>query len=210
MMRTAYQATVPTYAVSYDVLGDQEAFVLKYTWELSVYFSFYVFPFINDLLTNPQFIPGYLARFARLGRLNASLQRLLSGFAQWKFQQAARERAPVFHDFTSIDTLKRAEQTFYEVGRRPDEALRVLDRQLENLEELARFIGAHVCGAVVGDPGAVTNATLVESLTPGSIRFDPLEMRATHAAAAGDRGRYRWTFDTEAMAPFRAESAAVV
>src|SRR6185436_1492104 len=39
LMRTLYQATVPTYAVSYNVLGDQEAFILKYTWELSVYFS---------------------------------------------------------------------------------------------------------------------------------------------------------------------------
>jgi len=27
---------VPSYAVSYDALGDQEAFSLKYTWELTV------------------------------------------------------------------------------------------------------------------------------------------------------------------------------
>ncbi|HUS09014.1 MAG TPA: tryptophan 7-halogenase, partial [Pyrinomonadaceae bacterium] len=89
LVRSMYQAYVPSYAISYDVLGDQEAFVLKYTWELSVYFAIYVFPFINDLLTDRRFIPGYLARFARLGRLNASLQRLLSGFAQWKFRQPA-------------------------------------------------------------------------------------------------------------------------
>ncbi len=30
LMRTFYQGTVPSYAVSYDALGDQEAFTLKY------------------------------------------------------------------------------------------------------------------------------------------------------------------------------------
>ena len=51
LMRAIYQAYVPTYAISYDALGDQEAFSLKYTWELSIYFGFFVFPFINDFLT---------------------------------------------------------------------------------------------------------------------------------------------------------------
>src|SRR5204863_4679460 len=130
LMRAAYHATVPTYAVSYNVLGDQEAFVLKYTWELSVYFSFYVFPFINDLLTDARFVPGYLARFARLGRLNAALQQLLCDFADWKMQRRPERADPILHDFMSIDTLKRAEQTFYCVGVGPAEALRILDDRL--------------------------------------------------------------------------------
>ena len=201
-MRAAYQATVPTYAVSYNVLGDQEAFILKYTWELSIYFSFYVFPFINDLLTDPRFVPGYLARFARLGRLNAALQQLLCEFAAWKMQQAPKCAEPVLHDFTSIDTLKRAEQTFYWVGVGPAEALRVLDDQLVHLEELARFIAAHVCGTVAGDPGAVANASFVESLVPGALRFDPARMRAIYAGTAGAASRYRWTIDVDAMAAF--------
>src|SRR5204863_6919658 len=129
LMRTAYQATVPTYAVSYDVLGDQEAFVLKYTWELSVYFAFYVFPFVNDLLTDRQFIPGYLARFARLGRLNAALQQTLSHFADWKLRQPVKPAKPVFFDFTRFATLVRAEQTFYNTGYDAERALRVLDEQ---------------------------------------------------------------------------------
>src|SRR5262249_32315677 len=52
LMRAFYQGTVPSYAVSYDALGDQEVFTLKYVWELTVYFPFYVFPFINDLFTD--------------------------------------------------------------------------------------------------------------------------------------------------------------
>lgn len=202
LMRVAYQATVPTYAVSYNVLGDQEAFILKYTWELSVYFAFYVFPFINDLLTNPRFIPGYLARFARLGAINASLQQLLSDFARWKLGRSRGFEKPVFHDFTRIETLRRAEQTFYMVGLGPEEALRVLDDQLDNLQELAKFIGAHVCGAVVGDPRAVTNGTFVGSLVPQALRFDPAAMHALYAGSASSFVRHRWTFDADAMAAF--------
>lgn len=202
LMRAAYQATVPTYAVSYNVLGDQEAFVLKYTWELSVYFSFYVFPFINDLLTDSRFITGYLARFARLGRLNESLQQLLSDFAQWKLQRGLRPATPVFHDFTSIETLRRAEQTFYKVGLGADEALRVLDDQLKNLQELARFIGAHVHGAVLGDPRAVTNGAFVDSIVPEALRFNPALMQAAYAGTAGRASRHNWTFNPHAMAAF--------
>jgi flavin-dependent dehydrogenase len=202
LMRAAYQATVPTYAVSYNVLGDQEAFVLKYTWELSVYFSFYVFPFINDLLTDSQFVAGYLARFARLGRLNESLQQLLSDFAQWKAHRGLRPAAPVFHDFTSIETLRRAEQTFYHVGLGAGEALRVLDDQLQNLRELARFIGAHVHGAVLGDPRVVTNGAFVDSIVPETLRFNPALMQAAYAGSAGRASRHHWTFNPQAMAAF--------
>ncbi len=208
LMRAAYQATVPTYAVSYNVLGDQEAFVLKYTWELSVYFSFYVFPFINDLLTNSRFIPGYLARFARLGRVNSSLQQLLSDFAQWKLRQARRASEPIFHDFTRIDTLRRAEQTFYHVGVGAEEALRVLDDQLEYLDELARFIGAHVYGTVLGDPRVVANGAFVQSLTPQALRFDPLAMRAAYSGCARSASPYPWTFEADAMAAFHTVPAA--
>lgn len=203
LMRAAYQATVPTYAVSYNVLGDQEAFVLKYTWELSVYFSFYVFPFINDLLTDPRFVPGYLARFARLGRLNAALQQLLCEFAAWKLPRPrACQAAPIFHDFTSIDTLKHAERTFYGVGVGPGEALRILDVQLGHLQELARFIAAHVSAVVGGDPRAVTRAAFVDGITPERVRFDPAIMRAACSGAAGGGGRHRWSFDSEVMVPF--------
>lgn len=203
LMRAAYQATVPTYAISYNVLGDQEAFVLKYAWELSVYFAFYVFPFINDLLTSSRFIPGYLARFARLGRLNASLQQLLSGFADWKLQQPKHAIAPIFFDFTRFETLRQAEQMFYRVGCGPEEALRALDEQLANLRELALFIRAHVHAAVTGDARAMTNAALLEMLQPDALQFDADLVRARWAGLASRSARFAWpTIDADAMMPF--------
>lgn len=211
LMRAAYQATVPTYAVSYNVLGDQEAFVLKYTWELSVYFSFYVFPFINDLLTDSRFVPGYLSRFTRLGRLNSAIQQLLCDFATWKRQhETVQPRTPVFHDFTAIDTLKRAEQTFYCVGVGPAEALRLLDDRLEHLQELAQFIAAHVYGTVAGNPGAVSNRAFVDAIVPERARFDPAMIRATYTGVAGGRERRRWSFDAGVMAPFHERACAAV
>jgi len=76
LMKSCYGAYVPSFSVSYDVLGDQEAMTLKYTWELTVYFAFYVFPFINDLFTEAKFIPLYFSKFAHLGLVNSNLQPL--------------------------------------------------------------------------------------------------------------------------------------
>src|SRR5207245_9509978 len=55
MMRGFYEGYVPGFATSYNALGDQEAFSLKYTWELTIYFAFYVFPFINGLFADLSF-----------------------------------------------------------------------------------------------------------------------------------------------------------
>ena len=68
LMRVVYEAYLPSYAVSYDALGDQEVFNLKYAWELAIYFGFYVFPFINDFFTDLTFIPIFFRKFALLGR----------------------------------------------------------------------------------------------------------------------------------------------
>src|SRR5262249_26249519 len=84
LMRAAYEAYVPSYASSYDVLGDQEAMTLKYTWELAIYFSFYVFPFINDLFTDERFIAAFFSRFGRLGPLNKNLQRFINAYYHCK------------------------------------------------------------------------------------------------------------------------------
>src|SRR5262249_26075892 len=37
LMWAFYEAYVPSYAVSYDVLGDQECYTMKYGWELTIY-----------------------------------------------------------------------------------------------------------------------------------------------------------------------------
>ena len=54
--RAVYAAYLPSFPIGYDCLGDQEVHSLKYVWELTIYFAFYVFPFINDLFTDRRFL----------------------------------------------------------------------------------------------------------------------------------------------------------
>ena len=70
LMRAVFEAYIPSYR-TYQLLGDREAFALKYVWELAIYFSFYVFPFLNDLLTERRFAVSFLKQFSRLGPMNA-------------------------------------------------------------------------------------------------------------------------------------------
>ncbi len=202
LMESMYSSLLPTYARSYDVLGDQEAFVLKYTWELSVYFSFFVFPFINDLSTDVEFVPAFLSRFSRLGEMNAQVQQFLSDFYQWKKVHGRRPNGPVFHDFTQLETLKRAEQTFYQVGVTGDEARLVLDDQLVSLRELAKFIVAHIYSVVLGDKWVRTNGAFVESIDLKQLKFDPAVMHDDYEPHLGSGQKYDWKLDPNALQAF--------
>src|SRR5262245_38135030 len=66
--KAAYAAYLPSFELGYDCFGDQEAHSLRYVWELTIYFGFYVFPFINDLFTDRRFLIAYLRTFTKLGR----------------------------------------------------------------------------------------------------------------------------------------------
>ncbi len=207
MMKALYEAYVPSYAVSYDTLGDQEVFTLKYVWELTIYFAFYVFPFINDLIANRRFILPFLSKFARLGPINRNMQSYLSAYYQWKKQQAhtaSTERR--FFDFISVPPLKTAEGSFYKVGVSPDEAFDVLDMQLTNLKELARFIVAHISSMVLQDESVLANRAFVESIDLRNFRFDPEELRARYAEFAGATEHYMWSFDSKVLNLFRMDS----
>jgi hypothetical protein len=195
VMRSIYESLLPTYAISYDVLGDQEAFVLKYTWELSVYFSFFVFPFINDLATHRLFALSYLGKFARLGTTNTHLQTFLSAYYQWKKAQHQPPPAPRFHDFTALGALRTAESTFYRVGVSVTEARDILDEQLANLTELARYIVAYVSSVVLADERVLTNRAFVEGLDVQNFRFDPGAMYDRYVQCAGVTEPYAWSFD---------------
>jgi len=199
MMSAYYESLIPTFATSYDALGDQETFVLKYTWELSVYFAFFVFPFINDLITDRRFAAAFLNRFSRLGQINRNLQTYFSAYYQWKKTHDNSPAGPRFHDFTSLEPLRTAESTFYQVGLSFEEARDVLDQQLENLEELARFSAAYVDAAVLGDVDALYNRSHVENIDLGSLVFDPAKLQQTHAARATDQERYCWSFDPSVL-----------
>jgi flavin-dependent dehydrogenase len=185
LMRAQYDAYVPSYAVSYEVLGDQDAMTLKYTWELAVYFSMYVFPFINDLLRDERFVATYLRVMARLGRINARLQEFFTAYYRWKVQRKAGGAEPAFRDFAESPNLQAAERTFYRVGISLDEARAVLTDQLANLEDLAQRIAAHVAAVVTGDDGMADDPEVIARIDPGSIRFGHDTFRAwSHSDAA--------------------------
>ncbi len=207
LARGVYEAYIPSYALSYETLGDQECFSLRYAWELTVYFAFYVFPFINDLLTDRAFLPGFLRRFGRLGPINHGIHHLLTAFYRWKKENvslAAPE--PVFFDFTEVGALKAAERTFYQVGIGAEAARKVLDEQLENLQELARWTAAHVTAAVLDDPRALTNAAFIRGIDVDSLGFDPEAMAERLATACRESSEtYSWSFETPCMTRFRTE-----
>lgn len=207
LARAIYEAYVPSFAVSYCTLGDQECFTLRYVWELTVYFAFYVFPFINDFLTNQAFLPGFLRRFGQLGPVNQGMHRVLAAYYRWKKENVVLESPePVFFDFTEVGALAAAELTFYKVGVNVEEAKRVLDDQLENLRDLARWTLAHIAASVLDDPRAVTNAAFIRGIDVNDLQFDPEAMAARLEEACRETSEtYTWRFDVPCMARFRTE-----
>lgn len=203
LMRALYEGFVPGFDLSYNALADAEAFSLKYTWELAVYFAFYVFPFINDLFTDAQFVPSFLRRFGKLGSVNHGLQVLLRDFTRWRLDRGEALRQPAFWDFTNLPQLQSAENTFYQVGLDAREARGVLDRQLASLLELARWTAAWVASRVLDDPRALTDRAFVEGLDLDALRFEPDAWRAALERVADSRGDYPWSFDPHVMAPLR-------
>lgn len=208
LMEGFYEAYVPTYAVSYDALGDQEAFTMKYSWELAIYFSFYTFPFINDLFTDRRFIAGFLRRFLQLGPINKNLQSFISAYYQWKKVEREPLREPVFNDFMDVASLATAEKAFYSVGVSVEEAHRILDFQLANLKEMARFILTHISSVVLSDERVLTNRAFIESIDLSNYEFDPDEIRERYARCVGSTKRYEWSFDPRVLGRFVTEARA--
>jgi hypothetical protein len=201
-MRAVYAAYLPSYATSYNALGDPEAFSLKYTWELTIYFAFYVFPFINHLFTDRRFLVSWLKAFSRLGPMNAGMQKLISGYYLWRKRHAALPPEPVYFDFSDLGPLATARKTFFEVGVTVEEARRVLTEQLDNVEELARFVAARIASVVLGDPELIHDRAFVEAIDPAALVFEPDEWRRRREAAAGSKGRWEWRFDASVMDVF--------
>jgi flavin-dependent dehydrogenase len=208
LMKVFYEAYVPSYAVSYDALGDQEAFSLKYSWELAIYFSFYVFPFINDLFTNARFIHCFFRKFAQLGAINRNLQGFLSAFYWWKKSQGLQGEKVLF-DFREHAPLDRAAQAFYDVGVSVEEAEELLDGHLKSLKEFARFIYAYVASVVIDDPSALVDSGFVRAIPLKEFRFDPAGMRAFYETHRSGDSNHRWNLNPWAMESFRTARKAV-
>jgi hypothetical protein len=207
MARAVYEAYVPSFSVSYCTLGDQECFSLRYVWELTIYFAFYVFPFINDLHVDRTFLPGFLRRFGQLGPINHGIHRILASYYRWKKENVILETPePVFFEFMEVGALASAELTFYRVGVNLDEAREVLDEQLENLRDLARWTFVVVAAAVLDDNRAVTNAAFIRGIEIDSLQFDPAAMAERLEAACRESSEeYMWRFAVPCMKRFRTE-----
>ena len=201
--RAVYGAYVPSYAISYDCLGDQEAYSLKYTWELTIYFAYYVFPFINDLFTDRRFLVSFLVNFGKLGRVNLALQGFMNAYYHWKKANREPHTAPIFYDFYESGGLGPAERTFYKVGISVDEARAVLEDQLANARLLARYTAAHIYAMVLDEPALVWNRPFVEQLDLERLSFDPERMRAEYSPHAGSTDRYPWPAGWNPEAAFR-------
>jgi 2-polyprenyl-6-methoxyphenol hydroxylase-like FAD-dependent oxidoreductase len=177
LMWALYEAYVPSYAVGYEILGDQECFAMKYAWELTIYFTFYVFPFINGLFTQTPFVVPYLDLFARLGVWNHNIQEFLCGYYQWRKNQPAESSCPVFFDFTGFEPLKRSEELFYEVGATPCQAISLLKKHMANIERLGRFIAIYIYSVVTHDESLLSCKQLIETLRIDKLSFDPERIR---------------------------------
>jgi len=177
LMWGLYEAYVPSYAVSYEVLGDQECFAMKYGWELTIYFAFYVFPFINQLFTDTTFVVTYLDLFARLGTLNNSMQAFITAYYRWKKTQPEQAQEPTLFDFTGLEPLKKSEELFYKVGLSARECIKTLRHSLTNVENLARFFAVYIYSVVLNDDALLGNKQLIESLDIANLSFDPDAMR---------------------------------
>ena len=205
IMRIVYESYIPSYSVSYNCLGDQECFTLKYTWELAVYFGFYVVPVINNLLTDTKFMPFHLRKYGLLGPINKNLQMLLGAFFDWKKANGRLgNEKPTLVDFYQMYPLRDSEKLFYEVGLSQEEAEMVFEKHIDRLKEFARWIIAHVHAAVLDDPGVLRNASFVRSLKLRETVFDPEKMRAAYAPHAACVETYEWTLDPFALETFLA------
>jgi 2-polyprenyl-6-methoxyphenol hydroxylase-like FAD-dependent oxidoreductase len=208
LARAVYEAYVPSYAISQDLLGDQECFSLRYCWELAIYFSYFVFPMINDLFTARAFVPGFLQRFSRLGPMNRGMQEFLMGYYGWKKENLrGLAREPLFFDFYEIFALKSAETCFYKVGVTHDEARAILDENLAHLDELARWVYAYVAATVLGDERALTHPDFVGAIDTEKLVFDPKQMAERLAACGDTTETWQWGFEPPSLKRFRTEAA---
>ena len=194
MFKIVYRSFIPSFSASYKALGSHETFFMKYTWELSVYFVFYVFPFVNRLLTQKHFMIPYFRRFSMLGPINRNLLTYISNYYSWRKQNLRPTEEPIFTDFTRSPMLAMAEKTFYRVGLEPPEAIGEIEKQLAGLKEYARYLMVHIDSMVLDDPDLLTNSAYIERLDITGQSFDPDAMKTARTAAGANTEPYHWSF----------------
>ncbi len=208
IMRVAYESYLPSFSLSYNCLGDPETLTLKYTFELAIYFGFFVLPFTNQLFTNHLFMRTHLRKFALLGPINRNLQMFLRDYFNWKKAQGLMPLAQPAHiDFYEMEPLRASEKLFYEIGLTLEEAEDKLEMHVQRMKEFARHILAHVYAVVLGDKRVLLNAPFVSSLKLRSTTFDPARMRRDYAPFADSGQVYGWKLNPFTLESFIPEQA---
>jgi len=203
IMKVMYDSYIPSYSISYNCLGDAETLTLKYTFELAIYFGFFVLPFVNRLFTDHLFMRTYMRKFALFGPINKGLQMFLHDFFDWKKANGTTMREePVHIDFYDQEPLRMSEKLFYEVGLTREEAEDVLEMHVERMKDFARYIIAHVYAVVLGDKRVLLNAPFVSSIKLRDTSFDPARMREHYARFADSDQIYQWKLNPFALDEF--------
>jgi flavin-dependent dehydrogenase len=209
IMRVMYDSYIPSYAITYNCLGDPETLTLKYTWELAVYFGFYVVPFTNQFFTNRAFMQTYLRKFALFGPINKNLQMFLSDFFKWKQSNNPEPLAdPVHIDFYDIEPLRLSEKRFYDIGLTTEEGEECIEKHVQRMKEFARYILAHVYAVVLGDKRVLLNRPFVNSLKLRETVFDPERMKAAYAPFADSNEMQEWNLNPFALETFIPDNSA--
>ena len=210
IMRVMYDSYIPSYAVSYNCLGDPETLTLKYTWELAVYFGFYVLPFTNQLFTDRKFMQTFLRKFALFGPINKNLQMFLSDFFNWKKNSGAGPLAePVHIDFYDLEPLRMSEKLFYEIGLTREEAEQRIEYHVEKMKEFARYILAHVYAVVLGDKRVSAKPSVHRQSEVARNGIRSRAMKQAYARYAESNEMHQWNLNPFALETFIPEQTAV-
>lgn len=162
-----FKSFLPSYDPGYDALGDQECFTIKYTWELAIYFGFFVFPFINELFTDRNFLIPWFRRLSMLGGMNEKVLAHIHTFVSWKKTEGRTGGEPCSFDFTRVKALAQCAESFYEIGLSAKEAVRVLNRLLGELEEAARYFMTYIDARMTGRPELLNDKAHITSFDFG-------------------------------------------
>ena len=92
---------------------------------------------------------------------------------------------------------------------RSTEARCILDEQLANLTELARYIVAYVSSVVLADERVLTNRVFVEGIDLQNIRFDPGALYDRYIPCAEVTESYAWSFDPFVLGHLQTEPHTV-
>lgn len=179
VFQALFKSFLKSYDPGYKVLGDQESFSIKYTWELAVYFGFFVFPFINEKLTDRNFLIPWLRRLSMIAPFNHKVLNTVHAFCQWKKTQPPAGNNHCAFDFTQVQALQACAETFFEIGLENKQAIQVLNRLLEQLEKAARYFITYMSARMLGRPELLRDASFIQAIDFEEVEHCPETLAKT-------------------------------